>query len=65
VLDDLVDQRLGLAELWGSSVDRLVEGIAPAGTPEQALMFLQAHLDDRALRDGWLAGRGFESCRAF
>src|SRR4051795_7474103 len=24
VLDDLVDQRLGLAELWGSAADRLV-----------------------------------------
>src|SRR5487761_857286 len=44
VLDDLVDQRLGLAELWGSSGDRLVEAMARAGTPEQALMFLQAHL---------------------
>jgi AraC-like DNA-binding protein len=44
VPDDLVDQRLGLAELWGSSVDRLVEAMAGAGTPERALMFLQAHL---------------------
>jgi AraC-like DNA-binding protein len=44
VLDDLVDQRLGLAELWGSPVDRLVEAMAGAGTPEQALMVLQAHL---------------------
>ncbi|WP_433192336.1 DUF6597 domain-containing transcriptional factor [Nocardia sp. CA-107356] len=44
VLDDLVGQRLGLAEVWGSSVDRLVETMARAGTPEQALMFLQAHL---------------------
>ena len=44
VLDDLVDQRLGLAELWGSSVDRLVEPMAGARTPEQALRFLQAHL---------------------
>jgi AraC-like DNA-binding protein len=44
VLDDLVDQRLGLAELWGSPVDRLVEAMARAGTPEQALMVLQAHL---------------------
>jgi AraC-like DNA-binding protein len=44
VLDDLVDQRLGLAELWGSTVDRLVEAIARAETPERALMFLQAHL---------------------
>src|SRR5206468_12854953 len=44
VLDDLVDQRLGLAELSGSSGDRLVEAIARAGTPERALMVLQAHL---------------------
>ncbi|HWM22816.1 MAG TPA: helix-turn-helix domain-containing protein [Ilumatobacteraceae bacterium] len=43
-LDDLVDQRLGLSELWGSSVDRLVDAMAGAARPEQALMFLQAHL---------------------
>lgn len=44
VLDDLVDQRLGLAELWRSSADRLVEAMALAATPERALMVLQAHL---------------------
>jgi hypothetical protein len=44
VLDDMVDQRLRLTELWGSSVDGLVEAMAQAGTPERALMFLQAHL---------------------
>jgi AraC-like DNA-binding protein len=44
VLDDLVDQRLGLAELWGSSVDRLEEAMAPAETPELALVALQAYL---------------------
>jgi hypothetical protein len=44
VSDDLVDQRQGLAELWGSSADRLVEAMARSGTPERALMFLQAHL---------------------
>jgi AraC-like DNA-binding protein len=44
VLDDLVDQRLGLTELWRSSADRLVEAMALAATPERALMFLQAHL---------------------
>jgi AraC-like DNA-binding protein len=44
VLDDLVDQRLGLSELWGRSVDRLVEAMARAATPERALMFLQTHL---------------------
>ncbi|MCW6006690.1 AraC family transcriptional regulator [Micromonospora sp. CPCC 205371] len=43
-LDDLVDQRLGLAELWGGSVDRLGEAMAGAGTAERALMALQAHL---------------------
>jgi AraC-like DNA-binding protein len=44
VLDDLVDQRLGLAELWGRSADRLEEAMARARTAERALMFLQAHL---------------------
>jgi AraC-like DNA-binding protein len=44
VLDDLVDQRVCLTELWGSSVDRLVEAMAGAGKPERALMLLQAHL---------------------
>jgi hypothetical protein len=50
MLDDLVDQRLGLAELWGSSADRLVETTAQAGTPERALMFLQASLKHRQPR---------------
>lgn len=44
VLDELVDQRIGLSELWGSLVDRLVEAMAHAGTPERALVLLQAHL---------------------
>jgi AraC-like DNA-binding protein len=44
VLDDLVDQRLSLADLWRSSADRLVEAMALAGTPERALIFLQTHL---------------------
>lgn len=44
VLDDMVDQRLRLTELWGSSVERLVEAMAQARTPERALTFLQAHL---------------------
>ncbi len=43
-LDDLVDQRLGLAELWGSSADRLVEAIARTRRPERAVVLLQAHL---------------------
>jgi AraC-like DNA-binding protein len=53
VLDDLVDQRLGLAELWGSSVDRLQEAMAGAETPGRALGALQAHL----LREFRRAGR--------
>jgi AraC-like DNA-binding protein len=44
VLDDLLDQRLRLTQLWGSSVDRLVEAMARAATPERALTVLQAHL---------------------
>jgi len=44
MLDDLVDQQLGLAELCGRSVDRLVEAMARAGSPERALMVVQAHL---------------------
>jgi AraC-like DNA-binding protein len=44
VLEDLVDQRLSLADLWGGLVDRLVEAMAQAGTAERALMFSQAHL---------------------
>jgi AraC-like DNA-binding protein len=44
VLDDLVDQRLNLAELWGRSADRLVEAMTQADTPERALTGLQAHL---------------------
>jgi AraC-like DNA-binding protein len=44
VLDELVDQRLGLMELWRLSAGRLVDGMARAGSPERALMILQAHL---------------------
>ncbi|WP_202806733.1 helix-turn-helix domain-containing protein [Kribbella catacumbae] len=44
VLDDLVDQRVGLADLWRRSADRLVETMALAGEPERALVVLQAHL---------------------
>jgi len=44
VLDDLVDQGVGLDELWGSPVERLVEAMALAGTPERALMIAQVHL---------------------
>ena len=52
VLDDLVDQRLGLAGLWRTSADRLVEAIAGAETPERALGFLQAHLLQEFRRAG-------------
>ena len=52
VLDDLVDQRRCLTELWGSSVDRLVESMAGAGTPERALVLLQAHLQQEFRRGG-------------
>ncbi|WP_433332398.1 helix-turn-helix domain-containing protein [Spirillospora sp. CA-294931] len=44
VLDDLVDQHLNLTALWRNSADRLVEAMALAGTPEGALILLQAHL---------------------
>jgi AraC-like DNA-binding protein len=44
MLDDLADQRLDLAELWGGAADRLAGALAQAATPEQALMVLQAHL---------------------
>jgi AraC-like DNA-binding protein len=43
-LDDLVDQCVSLVDLWGTAVDRLVETVALAETPSQALMSLQAHL---------------------
>lgn len=41
-LDDLVDQRLDLAGLWGPAAGRLVEEFA--GGPERALLLLQHHL---------------------
>ena len=44
VLDDLVDQRLGLVDLWRGEADRLVEAMARAETAERALILLQAHL---------------------
>lgn len=43
-LDDLVDQRVDLADLWGGSVDALVDRTARASTPERALDLLEAHL---------------------
>jgi AraC-like DNA-binding protein len=53
VLDDLVDQRVGLEELWGSTAERLGEAVAAAPGPEAALGLLQAHL----LRTFRCAGR--------
>jgi AraC-like DNA-binding protein len=43
-LDDLVDQGVGLDDLWGSPTDRLVQAMAGTATPERALMILQAYL---------------------
>ncbi|MGW4489331.1 helix-turn-helix domain-containing protein [Amycolatopsis sp. NPDC004368] len=43
-LDDLVDQRVGLAELWGAPAERLVDAVGGAATPELALDVVQAHL---------------------
>lgn len=44
VLEDLVDERVRLAELWGRSADRLGERVAEDTRPEAALDLLQAHL---------------------
>ena len=44
VLDDLVDERVGLGEVWGRSADRLGEAMADAPGPDVALDLLQAHL---------------------
>lgn len=44
MLDELVDQRVEMTELWRSTADRLVESMARAESPEHALMGLQTHL---------------------
>jgi AraC-like DNA-binding protein len=44
VLDDLVDERVDLGDVWGRTVDRLGEAIAYAPGPAAALGVLQAHL---------------------
>jgi AraC-like DNA-binding protein len=54
VLDDLVDERVGLEELWGSTAERLGEAVAAAPGPEAALGVLQGHL----LRTFRRAGHG-------
>lgn len=43
-LGDLVDERVGLTEVWGRWADRLGEAMAKASGPEAALDLLQAHL---------------------
>lgn len=52
VLDDLVDERPSLDELWGRSVDQLGEAMANASTPDAALDLLQGHLLRRFRRAG-------------
>ena len=44
VLDELVDERVGLQEVLGRSVDRLGEAMSNASGPEAALDLLQADL---------------------
>lgn len=44
LLDDLVDQRVRLEELWGSTAERLGAAVAAAPGPEAALSLLQADL---------------------
>jgi AraC-like DNA-binding protein len=43
-LADLVDERVGLEELWGGTAERLGEAVAAAPGPEAALGVVQAHL---------------------
>jgi AraC-like DNA-binding protein len=43
-LADLVDERVGLEELWGGTVGRLGEAVAAAPGPKAALGIVQAHL---------------------
>jgi AraC-like DNA-binding protein len=46
-LDDLVDQHVDLADLWGGRAGRLAADVARAPTPEHALAALQARLPRR------------------
>jgi AraC-like DNA-binding protein len=48
-LDDLVDQHVDLADLWGGVADRLAGAVAEAATPEDALAVLQVRLPRRAV----------------
>jgi AraC-like DNA-binding protein len=52
VLDDLVDERLSLEELWGSTADRLGESMSNASCPNAALDLLQGHLLQTFRRTG-------------
>jgi AraC-like DNA-binding protein len=44
VLDDLLDERVGLDELWGCTAERLGGAVASAPGPEAALGVVQTHL---------------------
>ncbi|MFG2004961.1 helix-turn-helix domain-containing protein [Spirillospora sp. NPDC048911] len=43
-LDDLLDERVGLGDLWGVTAERLAEDVATAPDPEKAMAAVQAHL---------------------
>lgn len=51
-LDDLVDTRVLLEDVWGSETERLGEAIAGAQGPDEALRLLQALLMHRFHRTG-------------
>jgi AraC-like DNA-binding protein len=51
-VDELVDQRLDLARLWGDTAARLADLAAAAPTPRAALDLLQAHLAVACARGG-------------
>jgi AraC-like DNA-binding protein len=44
LLDDLVDQRVVLQDLWGADAERLAEELALAASAENGLALLQRHL---------------------
>jgi AraC-like DNA-binding protein len=51
-LDELLDDRVPLAEVWGREVDRLGEAMTGAADPEKALRLLQERLLHRFRRAG-------------
>jgi AraC-like DNA-binding protein len=55
-LDDLVDQRSDLADIWPTGLDRLVDAMSGAPSPERALAILQTHVVDVLRRSGWTGG---------